>query len=175
MIGPRANDDVILTNVIGFDVKVYDPEVPTTADPEVSRYVDLGYANESCNPGDAANAPLSLFSHRGHPGSDLEAPATSTASAPAARVYCTWSFHYEHDGIDQDADSVVDEGADGFDNDGGGVVDDGYDPSTRYRGEWETVAPYPVPLRGVQVTIRIFEPDSRQIREVTVVQQFLPK
>ena len=35
--------------------------------------------------------------------------------------------------------------------------------------------PYPAPLRGIQVKIRVFEPDSRQIREVTVVQDFLPQ
>jgi len=27
-------------------------------------------------------------------------------------------------------------------------------------------------LKGVQITIRVFEPDSRQIREVTIVQDF---
>ena len=35
--------------------------------------------------------------------------------------------------------------------------------------------PYAVPLRGIQVKIRAFEPDSKQIREVTVVQDFLPQ
>jgi KaiC/GvpD/RAD55 family RecA-like ATPase len=43
------------------------------------------------------------------------------------------------------------------------------------KGENETSPPYPVPLRGIQVKIRVFEPDSRQVREVTVVQDFLPQ
>jgi len=30
-----------------------------------------------------------------------------------------------------------------------------------------------VPLKGIQVKIRVFEPDSRQIREITVVEDFL--
>ena len=34
---------------------------------------------------------------------------------------------------------------------------------------------YPVPLRGIQVKIRTFEPDSKQVREVTVIQDFLPQ
>jgi hypothetical protein len=38
-----------------------------------------------------------------------------------------------------------------------------------------TSPPYPRPLRGIQVKIRVMEPDSRQIREVTVEQEFLPK
>ena len=35
--------------------------------------------------------------------------------------------------------------------------------------------PYPSALRGIQIKIRVFEPDSRQIREVTVIQDFLPR
>jgi hypothetical protein len=33
--------------------------------------------------------------------------------------------------------------------------------------------PYPVPLKGIQIKIRVYEPDSRQIREVTLTQDFL--
>jgi len=138
-IGPRAAEDVILTNVIGFDVKVWDPDMGI--------YVDLGKGS-------------GRMSGAGDPRSGM---ATGDA-----RVYCTWSFHYEHDGIDQDGDGTVDEGSNDFDDGGfSGAVDDA--------GERETAPPYPFPLRGIQVKIRIFEPDSRQIREVTVVQDFLPK
>jgi hypothetical protein len=35
-----------------------------------------------------------------------------------------------------------------------------------------TWPPYPAPLRGIQVKIRVYEPDSRQVREVTVTQSF---
>ena len=41
--------------------------------------------------------------------------------------------------------------------------------------EMETKPPYPYSLRGIQVKIRVFEPDSRQIREVTVVEEFVAK
>lgn len=34
--------------------------------------------------------------------------------------------------------------------------------------------PYWTPLRGLQVKIRVYEPDSKQIREVTIVQDLLP-
>jgi hypothetical protein len=56
---------------------------------------------------------------------------------------------------------------DGFDSNANGIVDD--------TGELRTAPPYAVPLRGIQVKIRVFEPDSRQVREVTVVQDFLPQ
>ena len=55
----------------------------------------------------------------------------------------------------------------GLDDDGNGVVDD--------NAERTNPPPYPIPLRGIQVKIRTFEPDSRQIREVTVEQTFLPQ
>jgi hypothetical protein len=124
---------------------------------------------------------------------------------PAARlpsVYDTWSTHFENDGVNQDfmLDQSVDEGTDGFDN-GNGVDDDGDgridedgpngvdddgdgatdedDPTINWIvddvEELETRPPYPVPLRGIQVKIRVFEPESRQVREVTIVQDFLPK
>lgn len=42
-------------------------------------------------------------------------------------------------------------------------------------GERETQPPYAVPLQGIQVRIRVFEPGSRQVREVTLVQKFRTK
>ena len=76
------------------------------------------------------------------------------------------------EGEGREGQPQVDEGTNGFDDDqpgqpGYGIVDDA--------GEMETSPPYPVPLRAIQVKIRVYEPDSRQIREVTVVQDFLPK
>ncbi len=61
----------------------------------------------------------------------------------------------------------VGQGVNGFDDNGINGVDDA--------DELRTSPPYPVPLRGIQVKIRVFEPDSRQVREVTVVQDFLPQ
>jgi hypothetical protein len=190
-LGPRVAEDVILTNVIGFDVKVWDPGAPVYLDtggtPEIQddvvvgpgdpdyetamtnswtllsygAYVDLGYA-ATIPYVPASGAPMRLFYGPGDLRSRLDATAGNTA-----RVYDTWSLHYEHDDENQDGDGSSDEGTDGFDNDGINGVDD--------PGEMETSPPYPAPLRGIQVKIRVFEPDSRQIREVTVVQDFLPK
>jgi len=81
--------------------------------------------------------------------------------------YCTWAMHYERDGVDQDNDGTDDQGTDGLDNDTSNGVDD--------VGERETSPPYPVPLRGVQIRIRTWDPDSRQIRQATVVSDFVPE
>lgn len=56
---------------------------------------------------------------------------------------------------------------DGFDNDGDGLVDeiDEFQPGTGR----------PPEVRGVQIIIRVREPDTQQEREVIVVHDFLPK
>jgi prepilin-type N-terminal cleavage/methylation domain-containing protein len=158
--GTRVGEDVVLNNVIGFDVKVWDPNAPVVLDStgavlmpgdsgynvggsyttiSYGAYVDLGYGVGIGQP------TLSLFSGNGN------------ATTGLNRVYDTWSLHYEYGGT----------GTDGFDNDGNGVVDD--------VGEMVAPPPYAVPLRGIQIKIRVFEPDSKQIREVTIVQDFVGK
>ena len=140
--GIRISDDVILTNVIGFDVKAWDPTAPNVSG-GLGAYVDLGYLND----------PTSRFSHVGQPQSQL------AGSANTARVYDTWSTAY----YDDSWNDGLDNGASGPN----GIVDD--DSEKLYP------PPYPVPLRGIQVKIRVFEPDSRQVREVTVEHEFLPR
>lgn len=157
--GPRIADDVILTNVIGFDVKVWDSVV--------QGYVDLGYNGVACG---VAN--VNSLGHLGHLKSDLDA-----STIAYARTYDTWSTQYESVGTGLTGWLLAGNGINGFDDAGedinratttaDGIVDS-YD-------ERITSPPYPVPLRGIQVKIRVFEPDSRQIREVTVVQDFLPQ
>ncbi len=110
-------------------------------------------------------------------------------------IYDTWSLHYEYNhqwvnyvsenpansdrvlpstnsastGFvgDEDRNGIFDQATDGLDNDGANGVDD--------IGERETQPPYDIPLQGIQVRIRVFEPGSRQVREVTIVQKFRTK
>jgi hypothetical protein len=35
------------------------------------------------------------------------------------------------------------------------------------------VPPYPYPLRGVQIRIRMYEPGTRQMRQATVIGDFI--
>ncbi len=229
--GSRYGEDIILTNVLSFDVRVWDPtaqlisvtDATTTAvfspgDPGYAKavvdyalglppprsfsvvgqgaYVDLYYSSAVMNYLQLAGAPFSglsaaqqsalkplLFSHFAGPGnakSGLAAfsgtglagiptpPYTYTNEDPyCAVIYDTGSWHYEVDGIDQDNDGIVDRGTNGIDDNGDGVVDD--------VNELEAPPPYPFALRGVQIKIRCFDPDSKEIREVTVVQEFVPE
>jgi hypothetical protein len=165
----RVGEDVVLTNVLAFDVRVFDPAAPVSVsgdaavvpgDPGASgavasgAYVDLG--NFATN----ALGVSPRFSGYG------EAKSRLAASNTSRRTYDTWSTHYETNGIDEDNDGVVDQGSDGLDNNGNGDVDE--------FAEQETSAPYPVPLRGIEVRLRCWEPSSRQVRQVTVRHTFVP-
>ena len=149
----------------------------TSAADGTGAYVDLGH-NVRGNTILSANP---LFSGFGNSLSGLNGSATSR------RTYCTWSTHYEanglsenndnlgvSDGIDNDGDGtvdeagedLVDEGTDGLDNNSNSLVDE--------NNEQETRPPYAYPLRGVEVRIRVYEPKSRQVRQVTVRHTFVP-
>ena len=223
-LGPRIAEDVMLTNVIGFDVKVWDPGarlfyavndrgtpldlsddtsvtsvVVKPGDPgyalafahrvyyessgapaspgvtpsvvATGAYVDMGYAEfplatyfpTADAPTLAIGRGMSSFSGPG----DLRSQLVSWVDANGdgvmnpgelvgGRTYDTWSTHYENDGGP---------GTDGFDNNGNGIVDE--------PAEWQFTPPYFAPLRGIQVEIRTFDPDSRQVRSVTLVMDFL--
>jgi hypothetical protein len=187
---PRAGEDVILDNVVAFDVRAYDPGAPVYMDTANSTmsfpgdatyppgsstlvsygaYVDLGYQLPSAYT-IAPGAPRHQFSIAQNVRND---PSPLAMTLP---TYDTWSLHYENNGVNEDIDSLTDEGTNGLDDPnhpasagatGNGAVDD--------PPEYETQPPFPHRLRGLQVKIRVYEPDSRQVREVTVVQDFLPQ
>lgn len=187
----RRGEDIVLTNVLSFDVRVFDPAVPVSVTPAVPVSVtDPG--RTALVPGDPGLVDASLskslvaaggYVDLGHGvtsnavltgvtppfGGNGAAKSQLVGSATTRRTYCTWSTHYEANGRDdsQPANSLVDEGTDGLDNDGNSLVDEG--------GEQETSPPYPYSLRGVEVRIRCYEPTSRQVRQVTVRQSFVLK
>jgi hypothetical protein len=165
-----------------LSVNVPNPNPNSTDNPLVVRegaYTDLGYValqaavNKVNVPSIALSTLAGLPNNRSLP-----------VDAALTRVYDTWNFAYENDGVDQDSQYGPDQGTDGFDtlawydDNKNGTVDNGEvamrhgpdDPAER-----ETSPPYPVPLRAVQVKLRAYEPDSRQMREVTVRQHFVPE
>jgi len=168
----RESEDLVLTNVLAFDVKIWDPTaVIGSVGTAAVRPGDLGFALASTAVARGAYVDLA-YAAAANPSPSLFAgyPLTKTRLGNLA-VYDTWSNHYEKDGVNQSQgypwDLGLDTGTDGFDNNNNGLVDE--------IDEWEAPPPYPAPCRGIQVIIRVFEPDSRQIRQVTLVQDFLPK
>jgi prepilin-type N-terminal cleavage/methylation domain-containing protein len=174
----RLGDDVIMTNVLSFDVQVYDPGAPVIVDGGNNAALeprDKGYSSGGTGIGygayvDIGYTPSGAFSTTTPP--RFNGPPNSKyfgSPAPALPNYLpydTWSWHYENDGIDQNNDTYTDGGTNGLDDDGVNGVDD--------IGERDTLPPYNAPLRGIRVTIRVYEPSSQQVRQVTVVQDYLP-
>lgn len=242
--GTRRGEDVMMTDTLAFDVRVYDPGAPlfrhvstdtvlTPSDPAwrgiptnpptigayphadnmgsstgigtvtnnnatfpyvgQGAYVDLGYGYDArfptpalplpyYHPNFASSAPAWFFEARGL--SDV----FGRLLAPGYSVYDTWSFHYENDGVNEDADTnaagqpLIDEGTNGLD-DVGQYANPTPPPLTVNDirlgiddvGERETVPPYDKPLRGLQVLMRAYERDSRAIRQVRINQHFMPE
>ena len=144
---------IVLSNVVAFDVKVWDPTAPTYASNGVTLVPgDIGYGTGNAGlPGAYADLgykpPSGTLRFAGPPA------AKSKLTMP---TWDTWPMHYEYDNT----------GMNGL-KDGPGGIDD--------INERLTSPPYPFPLRGIQIKIRVYEPDSRQIQEVTVVEHFLPE
>lgn len=193
--GTRLGEDIMLSHVTGFDLRVYDPDaliakdtsnstVLTPGDPGYEAavavaanrigqgtFVDIGY-QRSLTSTSLTATPFYW------PVVTVNKPYTTTAPTnpsafnsatfnSATQLYCTydtWSFSYEHDGINQDGDADTDEGTDGLDNDNQNGVDD--------PGERETFPPYPVMLRGLQARIRVYDHSLRIGRQTTVVAEF---
>ncbi|MGL6194337.1 MAG: PilW family protein [Thermoguttaceae bacterium] len=153
--GRRQAEDVILTNVISFDVQVWDPQPnPQNRNYKYNdnrvqgpnRYVHLG-EQQDFNLDNNQNPFPTLLQSFG-----LYEWKNGKGMLPC--VYDTWTDFYE---IGQAGMNQIDES-------GNGVVDS-FD-------EWVYPPPYPVGLRGIKVTIRVFDPQSRNIREMTVIQNF---
>lgn len=240
--GNRVGDDIILGNVVSFDVKAWDPGAPifraeaTSTNPNnagvvkpgdagyiravdlfnsspttatrqpvaFGAFADLNYmATEAAAPnnvkryraymdpvnsrslsalnrmemstvfGGRCRMPRSQFAYPGD-GPLSGNPTHGSFARPA--VWDTWSTHYEHDGVDNDGDGIIDELTNGVDDNGNGLVDepDIYSAGGVPTGEQEAPPPYRSPLRGLKITIRVMEQDSKQVREVSIVHEFVP-
>ena len=161
-VTPVTTDYIILTNVIGFDVKAWDP---TYVDPATGgRAVDLGYNGcLSRHHWDERSARLRQ---------QLQNATVEQCGGPRLRhVLDPLRGRRLVQKVLRPARPG--QSVDGLDDGNGitGVVDDIGCQS----GENLTRPPYAMPLRGIQVKIRTFEPDSKQVREVTVEQSFLPQ
>ena len=166
--GNYLGEDIILSDVIGFDIKLFDPTVPLVANSSNLDTVvpgDPGFDPSAKVLGFGGFVDLGFLRYQ--PGvKSLFAGLPHTKSQLKQLVYDTWSLDYEYDGFNQDG-GVLDQGTNGLDNNASLGVDD--------LGERETSPPYPHPLRGIQIIIRTLDPDSRQVRQITVTSDFTPE
>ena len=188
----REGEDIVLSNVIGFDVRVFDPEAPARQRNGFTLYPgDPGYGTASLAGSKGSFVDLGGVARTSAPvpsrtligGTFAPAGATAMGSngvyvsgtsqtwvsgtSLAYPTYDTWSMHYEFNGVDDDRDALIDEGTNGLDDNNDGLPDD--------IGEFETSPPYPVPLRGIEVRIRCYEPSSKQVRQTTIRHTFIAR
>ena len=163
LTGTRQGEDVVLTNVLAFDIRVFDPRAPLKLNDTGVTAVDPG------DPGYSSGSSASVngaYVDLGSGAATTTLMGSATSKSKLTRIYDTWSTHYEFNGIDEDNLGVVDQGTNGIDDNSNGIVDDA--------AEQETAPPYPVALRGIEIRIRVYEPTSRQVRQVTVRHTFVP-
>lgn len=191
----REGEDVILNDVLAWDVRAFDPGAPqvvtnnTVLEPSdigwyrpnalndivgFGSFVDPGWVDRDK---DAIIPPAETFNFAGVPQPIFALPVNSNHALGYPCVYDTWSTHYESDGLDQDDtvnnDNIPDGDPTTGDIDEGtdGFDNDGFN-GTDDVGERETSPPYDVKLPAVKVIMRAYERDSRQIRETSVTQSF---
>ncbi|MDR1958809.1 MAG: prepilin-type N-terminal cleavage/methylation domain-containing protein [Planctomycetaceae bacterium] len=158
-------EDVVLTNVIGFNVQAWDPEL--------NRYTDLW--------DDALYKQSSYYNFAAYYFKPLSTNlsigigATKTLTGPGAYgdirvnpynsnetffhmpgVYETWTDAYE-----LESGTAVN-----------GIYNDTSEDYMKHVSEWAYPPPYNVPLRGIQVKIRVMDPNTKLLKEVTVKADF---
>lgn len=185
--GNLSGEDIVLTRVLAMDVRVFDPyarlstagtgEALAPGDPGYNvtaaannpvgggAFVDLGFSRDPSSGNFAVTATPSAALAAGFPTGMFSGPPEPRCLLNAV-TYDTWTMRYEHNGLDEDRDGRWDEGTNGVDDDGNGAVDDA--------AERETLPPYPFPLRGVRLTLRVFDEPSGQLRQASTVIDFTP-
>jgi prepilin-type N-terminal cleavage/methylation domain-containing protein len=185
----RMGEDVILTNVLAFDVRVFDPgaivqaQLGLLATGNVQNPTriavapgDPGYVVGGSDSNNAVGAfvdlnwtgagPLGFTAALGpqpfaHAGRRVRnSAAGNTLPYP---TYDTWTDYYEVNGLDDNGDGSIDEGSNGVDDNGINGIDEA--------GEQETQPPYPVLLSAIQIRLRCYEPSSKQVRQMTISQE----
>jgi hypothetical protein len=188
--GPNLGEDRLLSQLLAFDVRVFDPSAPMRADANpiansvgtlqpgdagwneavaashdlvgLGAYVDLGYNRYLTTPVTTQFSAAAAVH-----------PALPAATATAYRTalgftYDTWATSYERDGYNQRG-APGDLATNGVDDPVGGVTNGLVDDPL----ERDTVPPYGFPLRGLQVKIRVYEPGTRQMRQATIIADFI--
>ncbi len=132
----------------------------------------FGYNPETGFLGTASNGFVSLF----HPGVGVVPfDSTNVAGMGIYETYDTGTSQYNRNtpndrgsnGIDDDVDGLIDESD--IDENNNGVIDIG----TTEVGELDAPPAYDVPIRGVKFTMRVIEPNTNQVRQLSVSKSYV--
>ncbi|MBQ7111891.1 MAG: hypothetical protein IJO06_11840 [Thermoguttaceae bacterium] len=154
------NQDVMLTNVISFNVRVWDESE--------NAYVDLGSGVASGKA--VADDPNDLRSFGRW--SDYPKSLNLTGATPGIPflpcVYDTWTEQYQRDLYVYD-DYMSATAAGYVRKAAGSIADIPLDATPTSAQLQNYPPPYDVPLKSVQIEIRVFDPRSKAIRQATFV------
>ena len=190
-----TGNDIVLTDVTAFDLRVYSPnagiELVSGQDSSVAvEPGDVWYHNTSARVAQGAFVDLHFGSQLG-----TELPAWFGGRADSKsglsyehrldidpnpsffrlsfreNAYDTWTPEYESDRLDQDGDGLVDEATNGIDDAAGFLGT----PAPDDDAERETRPPYPFPVRGIEATIRLVEKTTKQVQQTAIVHSYVPE
>jgi hypothetical protein len=166
---PDGGLDIVLTDVASFDMKVFSPDVSVALDDDIPvSPADVGFYSivpSNLSAGDFVD--LSQNDQGEFPGVNSQFSTNVGKPNVPPRFYDTWTPAYENDGIDQDGLYGIDQGTNGLDDNGPLAADDD--------SERETRPPYPYPIRGVKVSIRLIEKTTNQVYQSSVVHSYVPE
>ena len=179
-----SGDDIVLSDVAGFDLRVYSPNInintsAATGVDVIAEPSDPGYVNYASSVGSPNGAFVDLAGDPTDPNgwfagnASVKSQCSYTQAlsllpfAGIENVYDTWAPYYESNSVNEDSDALLDEGTNGLDDDNLNGVDD--------TAERETLPPYAHPIRGLQVSIRLIEKGTKQVHQTTIVHSFVPE
>lgn len=177
-LGDLSPSSAILSNVIAFDIQVYDPDasryivragaapqdpISDIADPSEIGAI-LGVANGQFSP-IARGAFVDLGKGSGQPGTAPVLFNRPNQRYAGEAVYDTGTSQYDSDGVNDRGKNGVDDAPYFEEGEPNGIVDD--------FEEKASIPPYNVPLRGIKISIRAIEPNTNQVRQLTIIKSFI--
>ena len=153
----------MFTSVAAFDIRVYSPDSALQVILGVGSIADVGDHSDACSsrPGGIIGMSVPDFGgyvDLGKASGILGSPASLVGVPYTEQVYDTGTSQYNRNQPD-------DGGANGVDDNANGIVDE--------PAEGDVIAPYNTPVRGIEFTMRVIEPNTKQVRQLTVRKSFV--
>lgn len=191
----------LLTDVAGFDVRVYSPNaavgvdnnvmvepgdigyasIPAASLQTLGAYVDLGYILEyPASPPATRQTILASRAGEWFIGNSAIKPLPGMTgpgySGYNGNVWDTWTPVYERDGINQNLRGELMAGITPRQIDeGANGADNGGTSVIDDPLERETMPPYAHPLRALKVNLRLVEKGTKKVHQISVIQSFVPE
>ena len=183
LVNRFSDDHVMISSIAAFDIQVFDPDayVRVLSNGEIVEASDIGAKNSTVANRVGVFARLGGFIDlgKGIMANDNTPPvafadAGILGGPPAASSFPYTEFVYDTGTSRYNRRLADHPGANGIDDDSDGRVDEpGENKALGTATYRKVVAPYNVPLRGVRFSTRVLEPNTKQVRQMTVNKSFV--